>query len=137
MNVPEILHAGCRILDEVMRPSGFKFIEGRSGPSSGGDYACGEYVKDDRRLEIHFRGSLGLVTYHLGSLSLLHEAYMRALLGRNGGNQYPGFSDDPLDGFRHLSYDLTHFCGDFLSGPGEEFKACVAKAKAQEGKKWL
>jgi hypothetical protein len=57
---------------------------------------------------------------------------MRALLGKNGGNQYPGFSDDPLAGFRHLSYDLAHFCRDFLNGSGEEFERCVVKAKEQE-----
>lgn len=132
MTVHETFRAGCGILDEVMKPQGFTFVEGASGPSSGGNFASGEYVKDDRRLEIHFRFSLGLVTYHMGSLSLAHESYMRALLGKNGGNQYPGFSDDPLDGFRHLSYDLSHFCGDFLGGSGEEFARCAVKAAEQE-----
>ena len=120
------------MLDEVMNPHGFFLVEGASGGSSGGDYARGEYVRGDRRLEIHFRGSLGLVTYHLGDLSLAHTSYMRALLGKNGGNQYPGFSDDPLDGFRHLRHDLSHFCVDFLSGSGEEFGRYVIKAAEQE-----
>ena len=84
------------------------------------------------KLEIHFRHSLGLVTYQIGSLSLTHDAYMRALLGRGGGNKYPGFSNDPLHGFRHLRYDLSHFCGDFLNGSGEEFERCVVKAHEQE-----
>lgn len=132
MNALETFRAGCKILDEVMNPHRFFLVEGLSGKSSGGNFASGEYVKDDRRLEIHFRFSLGLVTYHLGSLSLSHESYMQALLGKNGGNQYPGFSDDPLEGFRHLSYDLSHFCEDFLSGSGEEFARCVTKAAEQE-----
>ncbi len=132
MNALETFRAGCKILDEVMNPHGFFLVEGLSGKSSGGNFASGEYVRDDRRLEIHFRFSLGLVTYHLGSLSLAHDSYMRALLGKNGGNQYPGFSDDLLDGFRHLSYDLSHFCEDFLSGSGEEFARCVIKAAEQE-----
>ena len=29
-----------------------------------------------------------------------------ALLAPNGGNKFPGFSDDPLDAFRDLAYDL-------------------------------
>jgi len=132
MTVLEALRAGCGILDEVMKPWGFTFVEGASGRSSGGNFASGEYVKGDRRLEIHFRFSLGLVTYHLGSLSLAHTSYMRALLGKNGGNHYPGFSDDPLDGFRDLSYDLSHFCEDFLSGSGEDFARCAVKAAEQE-----
>jgi hypothetical protein len=132
MNALETFRAGCGILDEVLKPLGFTLVEGESGQSSGGNFASGEYVKGDRRVEIHFRHSLGLVTYHIGSLLLTHDAYMRALLGRDGGNKYPGFSDDPLDGFRDLRYDLTHFCGDFLSGTGEEFERCVVKAKERE-----
>jgi hypothetical protein len=132
MNVIETFRAGLEILDEVLKPHGFTFVEGASGQSSGGNFASGEYVKGDRRLEIHFRSSLGLVTYHMGSLSLTHDDYMRALLGRGGGNKYPGFSADPLDGFRHLNYDLSHFCGDFLHGSEEEFERCVVKAKEQE-----
>jgi hypothetical protein len=132
MNVLETFRAGCEILDAVMKPHGFTFVKGASGRSSGGNYASGEYVKGDRRLEIHLRYSLGLVTYQIGCLTLTHDAYMRALLGRGGGNKYPGFSNDPLDGFRHLGHDLTQFCGDFLSGSGEEFKRCVAKAQEQE-----
>lgn len=132
MNALQILATGCNILDEVMKPHGFVFVEGPFGKSSGGNFASGEYARGDRRLEIHFRHSLGLVTYRMGSLSLTHEAYMRALLGRNGGNRYPGFSDDTLDGFRHLAYDLEHYCTDFLEGSGEEFKGCVEKAKEQE-----
>jgi hypothetical protein len=132
MNALETFRAGCRILEEIMNPHGFFLIEGASGNSSGGNFARGKYVRGDRRLEIHFRGSLGLVTYHRGDLSLTHEAYMRALLGKNGGNKYPGFSDDPLDGFRHLRYDLAHFCEDFLNGSGEELERCVMKAKELE-----
>ena len=121
MNALETFRAGCKILDVIMNPHGFFLIEGASGNSSGGNFASGEYVKGNRRLEIHFRYSLGLVAYHIGNLSLTHEAYMRVLLGKSGGNQHPGFSNDPLDGFRHLGNDLVHFCGDFLNGSDEEF----------------
>lgn len=132
MDVLETFRAGCAMLDEVLNPHGFVLVLGPHGNSSGGHFASGEYVNGDRKLEIHLRYSLGLVTYHIGSLSIKHDAYMRALLGRNGGNKYPGFSKDRLDGFRHLAHDLVHFCGDFLNGSGEEFERCVAKAKERE-----
>ncbi|HYX71259.1 MAG TPA: hypothetical protein VE732_00690 [Nitrososphaera sp.] len=132
MNALETFQVGCKILDRVMNPQGFYLMEGASGQSSGGNFASGEYVKGDRRLEIHLRYSLGLVTYHIGALSLTHESYMRVLLGKNGGNQYPGFSNDPLEGFRHLSHDLSNFCGDFLNGSGKEFERCVVKSREQE-----
>ncbi len=73
----------------------------------------------------------------MGDQSLTHESYMRALLGKDGGNQYPGFSDERLDGFQHLSYDLSHFCGDFLSGDGDEFKRCVVKDQEMSKNKGL
>jgi hypothetical protein len=131
MNPKQILQRGCEVLDPIMTRHGFTFVEGLSGQGCGGLYASGEYVRGDRRLGLFFRYSLGLVTYHIGELSLPHLEYMRALLGRNGENQYPGFSDDPLDGFRHLKHDLENFCTDFLSGTGDEFKVCVERAAEQ------
>ncbi len=131
MNQLETLRAGRKILDEIMLPHGFIFVAEQFGKSCGGDYACGEYVRGDRKLEIHFRFSLGLVTYHIGALTITHQDYMRALLGKNGANKYPGFSDDPLDAFRDLKYDLANFCNDFLDGKGEELERCVTKAREQ------
>ncbi len=130
MDAGAVLRAGCQILDPIMNRYGFPFVEGLSGQGSGGSFASGEYVRGDRRLELHFRHSLGLVTYHIGAFSLSHVAYMQAL-GKRGHHRYPGFSGDPLDGFRHLRHDLEHYCTDFLSGPGDAFRDCVAKAAEQ------
>src|ERR1700739_4426502 len=105
----EILREGRTLLDPVMNRHGFSFEDGLAGASSGGAYASGSYVNGDRSLEIHFRFSLGLITYHFGRTSLDHESYMHALLGTNGGNKYPGFSEDPLDAFKGLAYDLENF----------------------------
>jgi hypothetical protein len=124
-NPIQVLEDGRKILDPVLVAHGFEFQEGPQGSSSGGEFACGEYIRGDRRLEIHFRFELGLVTYHIGSSKLLHTDYMRALLAKAGGSRYPGFSDDPLDAFRDLAYDVEHFCSDFLSGDGAEFKRCA------------
>src|SRR5260370_8519124 len=121
----EILREGRSLLDPVMHRHGFSFKDGRAGRSSGGHYASGVYVNGNRRLEIHFRYSLGLVTYHFGQTSLDHESYMHALLGTNGGNKYPGFSEDPLDAFRGLAYDLENFSTAFLNGNSEDHSPCV------------
>jgi hypothetical protein len=133
MNPREILRAGSEILESVMRPHGFIFVEGPSGRSNYGDFARGDFVRGDRRLELHFRYSLGLVTYHLGSFSATHESYMRELLGAGGTHRYPGFSDDPLDGFRHLAHDIENFADDFLSGSGEVLARAALK-EAEEKK---
>jgi hypothetical protein len=81
----EILRQGRSTLDPVLYAHDFSFKDGGSGVGSGGRYAFGSYVNKDRRLELHFRFSLGLVTYHFGKNSLDHESYMRALLATAGG----------------------------------------------------
>ncbi|HVP76929.1 MAG TPA: hypothetical protein VMV04_03440 [Thermodesulfobacteriota bacterium] len=61
-----------------------------------------------------------------------HEDYMLHIAGK-GKYEYPGFSSDPLDGFKHLASDLEDYASDFLSGSGEEFKK--AKRRAEERSK--
>jgi hypothetical protein len=126
MNPTEMITTGRQILDPVLVPHGFVFKAGEAGVGSGGAYASGSYVRDDRRLELHFRYSLGLVIYHLGDLTLPHETYMRAVLQGQGRSAYPGFSEDPLDGFRHLRHDIEMFAQDFVSGSGQGFCTAVA-----------
>jgi hypothetical protein len=131
MTPTESLRAGCEILDPVLMADGFVRRKIQFGQGSGGSFARTEYQRGDRRLELHFRYSLGLVTYHVAALSLSHEAYMRAVLGRRGANQYPGFSEDPLDGFRHLRHDLERYCVDFLIRTHEAMQRIAAKAAEQ------
>jgi hypothetical protein len=127
MDADRHLAAGVELLSPLMHGSGFSFASLTSGKSSGGWSSSGEFRREQggelRRLELHFRHSLGLVTYHLGGITLGHADYMRALAARN---EYPGFSDDPLDGFRHLRHDLERYGADFLTGPGDEFRRCAA-----------
>src|SRR5262245_3738510 len=110
----ELLLAGVSLLDKVMRPAAFAFELRDEGRGSGGPFAWGEYVRDDRRLELHFRSSLGLVRYHVTDRSASHETYMRGL-GVWEQCRYPGFSGSPLEGFAHLAADLGH-ATDFLQG---------------------
>lgn len=58
-----------------------------------------------------------------------HEGYMRAVLGNAGGNRYPGFSDNPLSGFKDLAYDLENFANAFVNGDFKEFARCTAAAE--------
>ena len=125
----EILQQGAAILAPALAPHGFHFSLVASGNASGGAFAQGEFVCGNRKLELHFRFSLGLVNYHLGVFTLTHEDYMRALLGRSGASRYPGFSDDALAAFEALRRDLLEHCSDFVSGPGEQFRQCVQAHK--------
>ena len=54
-------------------------------------------------------------------MRLSHEEYMWAVTGQRGATSYPGFSNQPLDGFRHLAFDLAQYAQDFLSGTDEQF----------------
>jgi hypothetical protein len=47
---------------------------------------------------------------------------MRAL-GCRKESAYPGFSADPLDGFRRLASDLERFGDEFLKGTDQHFLA--------------
>jgi hypothetical protein len=125
----EVLREGCTMLDPVLSERGFSFTNGYSGRSSGGHYASGAYVNADRKLKIHYRYSLGLMTYHFGQTCIDHESYMRAVLDDKGGNKYPGFSDDPVAAFRDLAYDLQNFATAFLGGDFERFSSYAAAAE--------
>jgi hypothetical protein len=125
MTAGESLANGNKILGPFMTARGYAYDQGTAGRSSGGNFTSGAYEREDRKLEIHYRHGLGLVTYLVGLDSLQHEAFMRALLGPEGGNHCPGFSTDPLVSFRDLLFDLEHFAGDFLGGGGQIFKQCV------------
>lgn len=130
-NPVEVLAQGQVILEEVLAPHGFQFRFEGSGRGSGGRFARGSFVRGDRRLELHVRSALGLVTYHVGSASVAHGDLMECVAGLENDAQYPGLSEDPLDGFRHLKADLERYGGDFLSGSGREVEAC-AKAAQQK-----
>lgn len=115
------LKAGIGILGPTMIPHGFTGSVKDTGRSSGGPFAAGEFRRGNRALELHFRFTLGLVRYHLGSVSLSHEDYMWSVIGQAFQSHYPGFSDKPLDGFRHLRMDLEEHAQAFLTGSDADF----------------
>jgi len=104
-----IVTAGSVILGQVLSPAGFTFELTGTGHSSGGTFAAGRFTRGSQYLEFHFRHALGLVVYGWDGATLSHADYLRGL-GATGA--YPGYSDDPLDGFRHLALDLAGpLCG--------------------------
>jgi hypothetical protein len=127
----QLLKKGRELIDPILESHGFHWESGWAGKSSGGYSDSGQYVKGNRKLELHFRYSLGLVTYHIEEISLTHEDYMRYAAGDNNV-QYPGFSKDPLDAFKHLANDLEKYAQDFLCGAGNEFEAAANEAEERK-----
>jgi hypothetical protein len=122
MSRAETLSQGVAILGPALAPAGFSFA-----PVHEGAYMCGRFVKRGRVLELHFADSLRLVSQRIDDLVVMHDDFMRALLGPKGG-RYPGNSDDPLDAFRLLRMDLELHCGDFLKGGGRKWRSVAEEA---------
>ena len=131
----EALREGAQFLRTVLGPYGFTFEIRDTGNSSGGTFACGEFVREDRHLELHFRHSLGLVQYHIADQSASHETYMREL-GVWADCRYPGFSDDPMDAFRGLAHDIT-LAEDFIFGSGEVLRKAAERAARDSGASYM
>ena len=129
----DALLEGVKILDPVLFPSGFRFRFGEEGRGSGGKFAWGEFVREDRRLELHFRHSLGLVRYHVADQSASHESYMREL-GVAEQCRYPGFSEDTTVAFQDLAHDLG-LADDFLSGSATVLRTAAAREVSDTAKK--
>ena len=125
----ETLRAGVEVLRPVLEPHGFIFHEGAAGASSGGAFASGTFERGERKIEISFRYSLGLVRYRIGASVIDHENFLR-LSGQWSSHKYPDFGGTPINSFTALASDLSAFFADFLSGPGEHFKAVVAEYAA-------
>lgn len=121
----EALIKGAHILESVLGPKGFQFHFRGEGKGSGGNFAWGEFVRGERKLELHFRFSLGLVSYHVADQGASHGAYM-AELGVSDKCRYPGVSEDPEAAFSDLAHDLA-FADDFVSGSAEVLLAAAAK----------
>jgi hypothetical protein len=122
----DLLERGVAELTPVLGPAGFEFIETDDGASNGGTFASGEFLRGDRRLELQVRSSLALVRYHFDDVPLSHEDLVRgvrALEGIAAEGQYPGFSNDPMAGFRHLRHDLELFGAIFLRSGAKAFRA--------------
>jgi len=128
--LPEILvREGAAVLAAALVPNGFRFVAGEAGTGSGGPFASGRFVRDDRAIEFHVRYRLGLVSYRMGDAELSHEAYMRRA-GHWGSNRYPDFGAATADSFAALAHDLSAFCGDFVHGDGVLFASFAAAQAA-------
>ena len=131
INPREVLDRGAAELAEVLDAAGFAFTAVDGDDDGGNPSAIGEFRRGDRSLELRVRRSLDLVRYHFGEESLSHEDLVRgvrALERISAEAEYPGFSDDPAVGFRHLRADLERFGDLFLTGGAKAFRAL---------KKWL
>ncbi len=131
MTPKELLERGVAELAKVLEPAGFIFIDGTEQSDGGGPFATGDFLRNDRRLELQVRSSLTLVRYHFDDYVISHEELVHGVRGTEriaGPSEYPGFSEDPLAGFRHLRADLERFGAVFLTGGAKAFRAL---------KKWL
>jgi hypothetical protein len=125
----EVVLQGAELLKPLFAKYGFVQGPLTKGESSGGRFASAEFRKGDRRFEFHFRSSLGMVTYRLGSQSISHQEYMCSILGKPNMSRYPGFAGEPLEAFRNLRDDILDYCGEFLEGTTTTFIRRIENAR--------
>ena len=133
MSVPSpksTLLEGAEILEKVLAPKDFHFRFHGEGKGSGGTFAWGEFVRGNRRLELHVRFNLGLVRYHVGKESASHDYYMRELSVREQCH-YPDFSEQPKEAFLGLAHDLA-FAGDFLTGTAALLRQAAMRESSED-----
>lgn len=97
--------AGNAVLRPVLDPAGYKLAPTDNGRGSGGTFAVARWERGTQYIELHFRWALGIVRYGWGAEAFDHAHILGALGCTEAA--YPGFSNDPTDGFRHLAVDLA------------------------------
>ena len=127
MNSKEELINGVTKLKPILKPYGFKFVLESEGLSSGGHSSSVAFIAGVKRLELHFRYSLGLVSYQIGGIQIDHVDFIAA---QGGKGNYPGFSQNPIDAFRHLADDLRTYGEPFLMNETTKFEEIVEEFKA-------
>lgn len=117
MTPEAMMQAGNEILRPVLEPAGFEATPMESGHGSGGDFAVERWVRGSQFIEVHCRYALGIVRYGWADEEFDHARVAGAL---RVSTSYPGFSDDPLDGFRHLADDLAGPLSAVLTDEGDQ-----------------
>jgi hypothetical protein len=123
------LESGMKLLSTFLASKGFVASIDRSAVGSGGEFATGKFRNGDWTLELHFRYSLGLVSYALGGSSISHDDYMRQVVPDGGKASYPSFSSSSLNGFEALLSDLENFAGEFVDCQSKGFLQLVSDAE--------
>jgi hypothetical protein len=105
MTADEVLGQGKTILHPVLDSAGFvPKTSAVSGDGSGGRFVEQRWTNGARSIVVWVRFGLGSVRYAWGDDVFDHRDVAEAIGARCS---YPGFSEDPVDAFRHLADDLA------------------------------
>jgi arsenate reductase len=117
-----LLEEAVPILEDALRPHGFKFSGVREEKADNRTVAVGQFARRGRALEVQVRSGVGIAIWSTGERRMLHPDYMECL-NASSRMRYPGLSKDPLNAFRRLRADIARFAEPFLTGKGiKEFE---------------
>lgn len=123
----KVLAEGNALLSAVLTPAGFSLGPTKNVDGSGGAAAVAVWTKRRQSIELHMRYGLGIVDYGWGwgRKKFSHRHLCDAL---SCEHEYPGFSTDPLDAFRHLAADLARDPLNRVLGPDHRKVRKAARA---------
>jgi hypothetical protein len=98
-----VSRAGSELLRPLLEGYGYEIGPEETARGSGGPAAVVRWVADDRWIETHVRTGLGIVRYGFGDEYIEHRDFLR---WAGAAGAYPGYGDDPVQGFVRLLADL-------------------------------
>jgi hypothetical protein len=114
----EMLERGVAILAPTLAPHGFTYVSSHSGKGSGGAFASGTFTRGERRLSLHHRWGLGIVTFEIDRLTVPHEHYISFLGVADRSKLLWTPLASGLDRYQALQFDIETLCDDFTTGDG-------------------
>ena len=121
------LARGVEILAPALEQHGFVYAPSHAGVGSGGHFASGNFTRNSRKLSLHHRWGLGIVTFGVEEFVSPHADYVSFLgVGDRSTLLWMPLASG-LDRYHALRFDIETLFGDFTTGDASMLTAAARK----------